>query len=128
KNMIKDAKAAIKKYTDQQKNVRNNREYDSISKEIEFQGLEIELSEKKINEAKAKIEHKSEIIEGSREKLAERTADLELKQKELDEISAETEKDEEKLIKKSEKARKIISERLIVAYDRLRNNSKNGLA
>lgn len=128
KNMIKDANAAIKKYTEQQKNVRNNREFDSLSKEIEFQGLEIELSEKKINEAKVKIEHKMEIINTSKEKLAERQADLDLKRKELEEISAETEKDEEKLIKKSEKARKNIEDRLLTAYDRLRNNSKNGLA
>mgnify|MGYP000206352687 CR=1 FL=1 len=128
KNMIKDAKASIKKYIEQQKNVRNNREFDSISKEIEFQGLEIELAEKKINESKAKISHKEEIIETSREKLEERTADLELKKKELADISAETEKEEEKLTKKSDRARKSIEERLIVAYDRLRNNSKNGLA
>ena len=128
KNMIKEAKASITKYTEQQKNVRNNREYDSISKEIEFQGLEIELSDKKINEAKAKISHKQEIIETSREKLEERTADLDLKKKELAAIEAETEKDEAKLMRKSDRARKLIENRLIVAYDRLRNNSKNGLA
>ncbi len=128
KNMIKDAKAAIKKYSEQQKNVRNNREFDSISKEIEFQGLEIELSEKKINESKAKIAHKEEVIVASREKLAERTNDLDLKRKELADISAETEKEEDRLMKRSEKARATIEERLIVAYDRLRGNSKNGLA
>ncbi len=128
KNMIKDAKASIKKYLEQQKNVRNNREFDSISKEIEFQGLEIELAEKKINESKAKISHKEEIIETSRTKLEERSADLDLKKKELADISAETEKEEEKLTKKSDRARKSIEQRLIVAYDRLRNNSKNGLA
>jgi hypothetical protein len=128
KNMIKDAKAAIKKYTEQQKNVRNNREYDSITKEIEFQGLEIELAEKKINESKAKISHKTEIINESKQRLTERQADLDLKKKELADISAETEKDEEKLIKKSEKAKKDIEPRLVRAYDRLRNNSKNGLA
>ena len=128
KNMIKDAKASIKKYLEQQKNVRNNREFDSISKEIEFQGLEIELAEKKINESKAKISHKEEIIETSRTKLEERSADLDLKKKELADISAETEKEEEKLKKKSDRARKSIEQRLIVAYDRLRNNSKNGLA
>ena len=128
KNMIKDAKASIKKYLEQQKNVRNNREFDSISKEIEFQGLEIELAEKKINESKAKISHKEEIIETSRTKLEERSADLDLKKKELADISAETEKEEEKHTKKSDRARKSIEQRLIVAYDRLRNNSKNGLA
>lgn len=126
--MIKDAKAAIKKYTDQQKNVRNNRELDSISKEIEFQGLEIELSEKKIAEAKAKIEHKAEVLQGSKDRLAERKKDLQIKKKELEEISSETQKDEDKLIKQSEKAKAGIEERLVVAYQRLRNNSRNGLA
>lgn len=128
KNMIKESKAAIKKYTEQQKNVRNNREFDSISKEIEFQELEMELSDKKINEAKANIEHKAEVLNAAKEKLEERQKDLDIKQKELQEISAETEKDEEKLIKESEKAKKSIEERLIVAYERLRNNSRNGLA
>jgi predicted nucleic acid-binding Zn-ribbon protein len=128
KNMIKDSKAAIKKYTEQQKNVRNNREFDSISKEIEFQELEIELSDKKINEALANIEHKAEILAGAKAKLEERQKDLDIKRKELQEISAETEKDEQKLMKESEKAKSGIEERLITAYDRLRNNSKNGLA
>ena len=128
KNMIKDAKAAIKKYNEQQKNVRNNREFDSISKEIEFQELEIELSEKKINEAKANIEHKAEVITTAKEKLDERQKDLDIKKKELNDISSETEKDEKKLIKESEKAKGLIEDRLVVAYERLRNNSRNGLA
>ena len=128
KNMIKDSKAAIKKYTEQQKNVRNNREFDSISKEIEFQELEMELSDKKINEALANIEHKAEILASAKAKLDERQKDLDIKRKELQEISAETEKDEQKLLKESEKAKSGIEERLITAYDRLRNNSKNGLA
>ena len=80
KNMIKEAKAAIKKYSEQQKNVRNNREYDSISKEIEFQELEIQLSDKKILEGKAKIEHKAGVLTSSKEKLEERKKDLELKE------------------------------------------------
>lgn len=128
KNMIKDAKAAIKKYSEQQKNVRNNREFDSISKEIEFQELEIELSEKKINEAKANIEHKAEVIEAAKAKFEERKKDLDIKKKELDDILAETDKDEKKLIKDSEAAKQSIEERLVVAYDRLRENSRNGLA
>lgn len=128
KNMVKDAKAAIKKYTDQQKNVRNNREFDSISKEIEYQGLEIELSEKKMIEAKAKIDHRAEVLQASKDRLAERKKDLQIKKKELDEISAETEKDEEKLVKQSDKAKAGIEDRLLVAYHRLRNNSRNGLA
>ena len=128
KNMIKEAKAAIKKYSEQQKNVRNNREYDSISKEIEFQELEIQLSDKKILEGKAKVEHKAGVLTSSKEKLEERKKDLELKKNELEEISAETEKDEKKLMKQSDKAKKDIEERLVIAYDRLRDNARNGLA
>lgn len=128
KNMMKEAAIAIKKYEEQQKNVRNNREYDSISKEIEFQGLEIQLSEKKIKEAKFKIESKNEVIEECAEKLKHRTEDLNAKKAELDEIVAETQKDEESLMKKSATARKKIEDRLLKAYDRLRDNSKNGLA
>jgi predicted nucleic acid-binding Zn-ribbon protein len=127
-NIIKDAKAAIKKYTEQQKNVRNNREYDSISKEIEFQQLEIELSDKKINEAKANIEHKADVLKEAKDKVKERQKDLDIKKKELKDIEAETEKDEKKLLKESDKAKKSIEERLVVAYERLRNNSRNGLA
>ena len=128
KNIIKDAKASIKKYEEQQKNVRNNREFDSISKEIEFQGLEIELSEKKIKEFAAKIEHKSDVLTGTSSKLDERKNDLEIKQGELKEILAETDKDENKLIKESNKAKTSIEDRLLGAYQRLRENSRNGLA
>jgi predicted nucleic acid-binding Zn-ribbon protein len=128
KNMMKEAAVLIKKYEDQQKNVRNNREYDSISKEIEFQGLEIQLSEKKIKESKFKIDSKKEVIDASKEKLDGRKEDLAAKKSELDEIIAETQKDEESLEKKSTTARKKIEDRLLKAYDRLRDNSKNGLA
>lgn len=128
KNAITDSNASMKKYAEQQKNVRNNREYDSLSKEIEFQGLEIELAEKKIKESQFKIESKVEGIEVAKSKLAERTSDLEIKKKELQDIISETEADEEKFIKKSEKAKKGIEPRLVVAYERLRNNALNGLA
>ena len=125
---MKESKEAIKKYTEQQKNVRNNREFDSLSKEIEFQGLEIELNEKKIKEAKFKIESKAEVIEDAKAKLEERKKDLEVKQSDLDKIIAETEEDENKLTKESDKAKEGIEERLVVAYERLRNNAINGLA
>jgi len=128
KNSTKDAKESITKYTEQQKNVRNNREYDAISKEIEFQGLEIELNDKKIKEAKFKIESKSSTIEAAKVKVEERTKDLEIKKQDLASIIAETEEEEEKLQKKSEKAKKGIEERMVVAYERLRNNALNGLA
>jgi hypothetical protein len=128
KNTIKDCTALIKKYETQQMNVRNNREFDSLSKEMEFQTLEIQLAEKKIKEAQANIEAKKEIIEESNNRLADRKADLEHKQKELEEITQETQKDETDLMKRSEKAEKIIEERLLTAYKRIRENAVNGLA
>jgi len=128
KNKITECNAAIKKYTEQQKNVRNNREFESLAKEIEFQTLEIQLCEKRIKENKFEIDSKKEILTEADEKLARRKADLVSKQGELDEIIAETEKDEEALTKKSVTARKNIDERLLFAYDKLRTNAKNGLA
>jgi len=128
KIQIDESKAAIKKYEEQQKNVRNNREYDSLSKEIEFQSLEIELSEKRIKEFKAKIENKQEINDASKEKLKETKAELDHKKNELDEIIAETEKEEKELLKKSGKAEEVIEDRLLTAYKRIRDNARNGLA
>lgn len=128
KNTIKEATAAIEKYKEQQNNVRNNREYESLSKEIEFQTLEIQLSEKRIKEAKFDIENKKEVVTTVKETLERRKGDLDAKKGELDEIIAETQKDEEDLVKKSEKARQSIDDRLLSAYERLRSNSRNGLA
>lgn len=128
KNMITDALAMIKKYEDQQSKVRNNREFDSLSKEMEYQNLEIQLCEKKMNEARAGIEAKNELIEVAKGNLEERKKDLEHKKSELDSIVAETQKDEQKLEKESTKARKLIEERLLVGYSRIRDNSLNGLA
>src|SRR5205814_24827 len=128
KNTMKDANALIKKYETQQNKVRNNREYDSITKEIEFQTLEIQLSEKRIKEYKAQIVAKKEMIESSEEELKDRTKILKTKRTELDDIIAETQKEEDALIKKSKTAEAIIEDRLINAYKRIRSNAKNGLA
>ena len=125
---IKDFQANIKKYEAQQGKVRNNREYDAISKEIEFQNLEIQLAEKRLKESKFAIESKSEIVEKSQHDFAERKKDLKLKKSELDEIIAETEKEEKELMKASEKATEGIEERLVNAYKRVRSNTRNGLA
>jgi uncharacterized protein len=127
KNVMKDAAALIKKYEAQQGKVRNNREYDAITKEIEFQNLEIQLAEKRIKEFKANIVAKKEIIETSEEELKDRQKDLKLKQKELAEIVAETEKEEESLLKKSKNSEAMIEERLLNAYKRIRGNVMNGL-
>ncbi len=127
KNVIKDATALIKKYQTQQGKVRNNREYDSLTKEIEFQNLEIQLAEKRIKEFKANIIAKKEISEVSEQELVDRKKDLKIKKKELDEIVEETEKEEISLNKKSKAAEGVIDQRLLNAYKRIRENVMNGL-
>ncbi|WP_323788336.1 zinc ribbon domain-containing protein [Psychroserpens sp.] len=128
KNLIEEAKALIKKYSEQQKNVRNNREYNSLTKEVEFQELEIQLAEKHIKEFKVQIDQKKEVISETKSKLKDRTTHLKHKRGELNEILAETQKEEDALLKKSEDFQKKLDERLVNAYLRIRNNVKNGLA
>ena len=128
KNATKDSETAIAKYKEQQNNVRNNREFESLAKEIEFQELEIKLHEKKSKEAKFKSVSKKEMFEETKERLEFRKGDLKTKQAELEEIVGETRKDEEALLKKSEDAKNKIDDRLVFAYNRLRENAKNGLA
>ena len=128
KNMIKEALAATKKYETQLSDVKNNREYDAISKEIEIQGLEIQVSEKKIKEHTFEISNRTEGYERSLADLAELKKNLELKKAELDTIISETEKEEAIVLKNAEEAAKHTDERLLIAYNRLRDNSKNGLA
>lgn len=123
-----DAEALIKKYTEQQNNVRNNREYDSLSKELEFQNLEIELCDKKIKEHKYDIEQKTVLVEESTNRFNERNIDLEQKKSELDGIISETQIDEVKLNTEREKIASIIDSRLLYAYSRIRNNVLNKLA
>ena len=102
KQAIEDSNILMKKYDEQQKNVRNNREFDSLSKEIEFQDLEIQLAEKRINEYKVKIAQKNEVIDGTKEKLEKQDKHLGHKKAELDAILKETEKEEKLLGEKSE--------------------------
>ncbi|MFT6199948.1 MAG: putative nucleic acid-binding Zn-ribbon protein [Vicingaceae bacterium] len=128
KIQIKESQAAIAKYKEQQGNVRNNREYDSLTKETEFQELEIQLAEKRIKEYQLGIENKIEANSSAVEKLARTKAEFEHKQNELAEIIAETEKEEADLAKQSEKAEKVIEERLLIAYKRIRGSARNGLA
>ena len=128
KNMIKDAQALIKKYEGQQNNVKNNREFDAVTKEIEIQGLEIQVCEKKIKEFQFEITNKTEVYEKVLVDLETRNKDLEIKKSELDTIIAETEKEERELAVLAEKAQKHVDERLLYAYNRLRKNAKNGLA
>ena len=128
KNANKDAEAAIAKYKEQQNNVRNNREFESISKEIEYQELEIKLNEKRSKESKANIVSKKEVHQEAVDRRDFRLEDLKTKKTELDEIIAETQAQEEKLEKQSATALKKLDDRLGKAYDRLRSNARNGLA
>lgn len=128
KNAIEEHQAAIKKYTEQQKEVRNNREFNSLSKEIEFQELEIQLAEKQIKEMKASIEHKKEVVSKSKEKLDEKSTHLKHKKAELEDIMAETQKEEAFLLEKSAEYEEKIEDRLLNAYKRIRSSVRNGLA
>jgi predicted nucleic acid-binding Zn-ribbon protein len=128
KNTAKDATALIKKYESQQSKVRNNREYESLSKEIEFQKLEIQLSEKRVKEFKAAIIAKQELVVQSEAVLKDKNKELKIKKDELEEIVGETEKEEKSLQKKSTDAQNSIDHTLLDAYKRIRPNFKNGLA
>lgn len=128
RNEIEESKSLIKKYSEQQKNVRNNREFNSLTKEVEFQELEIELAEKHIKEFKVQIEQKKQVIAETKERVKQRESHLKHKKAELEDILAETQKEEEALILKSETYKTQIEERLVAAYDRIRKNVKNGLA
>ncbi|MBP1668569.1 MAG: hypothetical protein H6Q21_935 [Bacteroidetes bacterium] len=128
KTEITGAKDHIKKYKEQQNNVRNNREFDSLSKEIEYQTLEIELSEKRIKEFSVLVKEKAELIGESKKKLDERMNDLESKKGELEEITSDTQKEEEVLMAERLEYEKMIEERLLTAYKKIRKNARNGLA
>jgi|TARA_Y100000766_G_scaffold270756_1_gene268984 predicted nucleic acid-binding Zn-ribbon protein len=128
KNIIEESKITIKKYLEQQKNVRNNREFDSLSKEIEYQELEAQLAEKRIKENVVRIDDKKEVLDEVKELLKAKEEALEAKNNELKEIISETEREEKLLLNESEKASKSIEERFLKAYKRIRGASKNGLA
>mgnify|MGYP001775030136 CR=1 FL=1 len=124
---IEAAKSSISKYREQQDNVRNNREYDFLSKEIEFQTLEMELCEKRIREFSEQEKEKNEEVEKCTTKLEERAKDLEAKKGELDEIIAETKQEEELLRDKAKELETKIDPRLLQSFKRIRKNSRNGL-
>ena len=128
KNIIEESKSSIKKYLEKQKNVRNNREFDSLSKEIEYQELEAQLAEKRIKENSARIDGKKEILDEIQILHKSKVEALEAKKKELKEIVSETEREEKILMEESTKASKSIDERFLKAYNRIRGASKNGLA
>lgn len=118
----------IKKYTQQKETVRNNREFNALEKEVEYQQLEIELAQKQIKERKANIEHKKEVLAQTKERLENRENHLKHKKAELNDIMNETEREENFLVEQSNNLRAQIEDRLLLAYDRIRSNFKNGLA
>jgi predicted nucleic acid-binding Zn-ribbon protein len=128
KQGIKDAEAQIKRYKEQLDKVKNNREYEALNKEIEFQELEIQLFKKKIREGEAQHETKLAALEAAQQKLEARTNDLEFKKQQLKDIIAETEKEEAILLAKSNAAKTLIDQRLLDAYERIRKGANNGLA
>jgi predicted nucleic acid-binding Zn-ribbon protein len=125
---IKESQGLIKRYEEQQNNVRNNREYDALTKEVEFQNLEIQLAEKRIREFTAQLTMSKEEIENAQHELSDRRNDMEAKRSELTDIVAETELEEKELNNKSEQQQRLIEERLLIAYKRIRKNARNGLA
>lgn len=125
---IENSKALTIKYKEQQDNVRNNREFDYLSKELEFQGLEIEFAEKKIREAQVLVKTKSEETEAAEEHISERRKDLDLKKQELEEIISETRTEEETLRDKAKQIETLIEPRLLAAFKRIRKSARNGLS
>ena len=127
KHNIEEASAAVTRYKAQLDDVRNNREYDMLNKEIEFQSLEIELQNKKIGEARRVIEAKQAEIAAGQKQLEERRIDLDAKKVELDDIVAETKAEEEKLREQAKALELTIEPRLLTAFKRIRKSSRNGL-
>ncbi len=128
KEGIKEAEKLVKKYNEQQKNVKNNREFEAITKEIELQELEVLICEKRIKESKDKIDAKKAEISTIEKFIKEREEDLANKKGELDNILNESQEEEKKLLTEREKATKKIEDKLLKHYNRLRSSLSNGLA
>lgn len=128
KELIKQAQNLMEKYKTQQDNVRNNKEFEALAKEVEYQELEVQLADKRIKEYGAKIDHKKETLADLNVKIEELKNHLTHKKNELDTLIAETQKEEEYLLEKSKEFSEKIDDRLLVSYQRIRNGSKTGLA
>ncbi len=127
KTEIANAEALIKKYEEQQMKVRNNREFDAVSKEVEYQNLEIELANKRIKEYTEQIKNKKIVLEEADKQIQERSSDLEHKKEELESIVVETQREEEELQEKAKDIEKSVESRLLTAFKRIRKNARNGL-
>lgn len=125
---MKDALVHIKRYEEQQNNVRNNREYDSLAKEVDYQKLEIQVADKHKTKFAADIVTKSESVATYEVDLKDIEAELTQKKNELADIIADTEKEELELIERAEQLKKNVDQRLLTAFERIRNNARNGLA
>jgi predicted nucleic acid-binding Zn-ribbon protein len=128
KTLIKDSQELIKKYEKQSDNVKNNREFEAINKEIEMQTLEVKLAEKHIKDATEDIAEKAKQLELAKKAVATKEGNLKGKKSELEKIIAETDKEEKNYNKQAAAAREQVDERLLVSYDRIRKNYRNGLA
>ncbi len=126
-NEIEDRTAKIEKYREQQNNVRNNREFDFLEKEIEFEGLEIELAHKRIREAAAAQETKAQDILRTQDELSDNEHILVDKRKELEEIVSETRQEVENLQAKAKTIEPLIDDYTLKAFKRIRKNARNGL-
>lgn len=127
-NQIKESEALIERYNKQQDDVKNNREYEALTREMELQNLDIQLANKRIRETQQKLSNKELTLDASKQKRDEKKSDMALKQEELERITAKTEKDEQKYLRKEKRARKKIDDDLLAIYDRLTSTYKNGLA
>jgi predicted nucleic acid-binding Zn-ribbon protein len=127
-NGKKDALALIKKYEKQQENVKNNREFEALNKEVEMQELEVKLNEKHIKDALIEQKDRQVLRTRTEEKIQVLEEALKTKKSELERIIGETEKEEEALTKESEEAKEKVDPRMIGAYERIRNSYRNGLA
>lgn len=128
KDAISHAEELVKKYEKQSDNVKNNREYEAINKEIEMQTLEVKLCERHIKDANEEISEKARVLEGAKKTIAAKEANLKVKKGELDKIIAETEKEEKEYRALADKARNAVDPRLLSSFDRIRKNFHNGLA
>jgi len=128
KASIKESEALLAKYESQSENVKNNREFEAINKELEMQGLEIKLAEKHIRDANEDLGEKIKALDAAKKTIASKDGVLTHKKSELEKIIADTEIEEKELRTKSEEARAHIDDRLIYSYDRIRNSYHNGLA
>ena len=128
KNIIKDSQALVKKYEKQSENVKNNREFEAINKEMELQNLEVKLAEKHIKDATEEIADKARQLESAKKAVGAKEANLAAKKEELEKIIAETDKEERHFEKNIQAAREDVEPRLLMSYDRIRQNYRNGLA